>query len=229
MLTSPFFIRLRSITRAIGLNRVVGTLLAGKVYEDRFAAAFRNQIRPGDTVWDIGANLGLYTGEFLKAVGERGQVVAFEPMPSCFARLREQFSTDGRAHLMNMAMGSQAGTIRMAFADDPLAATHRVVGANEAIPAHEVPVDTGAEFARQHPNLIPQVIKCDVEGHEGAVIDGLGNLLADRRLRCVGIEVHFGILAQRGEAERPRQIERTLQNHGFRVDWTDASHILAVR
>lgn len=229
MLTSSFFIHLRSFTRSIGLNRVVGKLLlAGKQYEDRFSGAFRAQIRPGDTVWDVGANLGLYTREFLTATGQNGKVVAFEPVPSCFAKLREQFSATPQVRLMNMALGAADGTVRMAFADDPLAATHRVVGSG-GDDGQEVRIRAGTSVVAEEPGLFPNVLKCDVEGHEGAVIDGLAGMLGDRRLRCIGIEMHFGLLAQRGEAERPRQIEQALRSNGFTVNWTDASHILAVR
>ena len=79
------------------------------------------------------------------------------------------------------------------------------------------------------PELFPNVIKIDVEGHEGAVMDGMYSLLPDRRLRCIGIEVHFGLLDERGESAKPKQMEHTLLQHGFRVRWTDPSHLLAVR
>jgi FkbM family methyltransferase len=40
-----------------------------------------HNIREGDTVWDVGANIGAYTGAYLGLVGKRGCVVAFEPVP----------------------------------------------------------------------------------------------------------------------------------------------------
>jgi hypothetical protein len=54
-------------------------------------------------------------------------------------------------------------------------------------------------------------------------------LLDDPRLRCIGIEVHFGVLDERGESARPKQIEQSLLQHGFRVRWTDPSHLIALR
>ncbi len=69
------------------------------------------------------------------------------------------------------------------------------------------------------PELFPDLVKIDVEGHEGAVLDGMRDLLSNQRLRCIGIEVHFGLLEECGEAHRPRQMEETLGKHGFQVRW----------
>ncbi len=75
----------------------------------------------------------------------------------------------------------------------------------------------------------PNVVKIDVEGHEGAVLDGMADLLKDVRLRCIGIEVHFGLLAERGELYRPKEMEATLRRHGYRLRWTDPSPLIALR
>jgi FkbM family methyltransferase len=178
MLTSSWLVHLRTLTRKLGLNKLIGQLIAGSRYEDRFGPAVNNEVRPGDTVWDVGANLGLYTTEFLQRVGPSGQVVAFEPVAACFAQLRERLADSAQVKLKNMAVGDADGQISMSLEADPLAATHR---------------------------------------------------LPDRRLRCVGIEVHFGLLDERGESARPKQMEQTLAQHGFQVRWTDPSHLLAVR
>lgn len=42
-------------------------------------------IRPGDTVVDIGANIGDHTSAYIEAVTLSGRVVAFEPDPECYA------------------------------------------------------------------------------------------------------------------------------------------------
>ncbi|MCU0808614.1 MAG: FkbM family methyltransferase [Candidatus Contendobacter sp.] len=231
MLTSPWLVHLRTLTRKLGLNKLVGRLIAGSRYEDRFGPAVRREVRPGDTVWDIGANLGLYTVEFLQQVGPSGQVVAFEPVAACFAQLRERLADSAQVKLKNMAVGDTDGQISMSLEVDPLAATHRVVesGAGGGGAIVQVEVRSSASIVAEEPELFPNVVKIDVEGHEGAVMDGMQSLLPDRRLRCVGIEVHFGLLDERGESARPKQIEQTLARHGFQVRWTDPSHLLAVR
>ena len=45
-------------------------------------------VKPGDSVIDIGANYGLYSYHLSRAVGPRGKVYAFEPIPSTCDGLR---------------------------------------------------------------------------------------------------------------------------------------------
>jgi len=133
---------------------------------------------------------------------------------------------------VNVALGSADGELTMVLEDDALAATHRVVEASKQLvdATHvSVPVRSAGSFVKDHPELFPNIIKVDVEGFEGAVFEGLKNLLPDRRLRCIGIEVHFGLLEARGESGTPKELEKGLQTHGFEVSWTDASHLIAAR
>lgn len=230
MLSSPLVVRVRSMTRKIGLNKLIGSLLIGSRYEDKFGPAFKACIRTGDTVWDVGANVGLYTAVFLQATGQTGHVVAFEPTAACFDQLHGRFTDPARVTLKNMALGDSDGKISMAVDADPLAATHHIVSGNTS-GAGFVAVDVRAasSLVKEASDLFPNAVKIDVEGHEGAVLDGFGPLLADKRLHSIGIEVHFGLLDARGESARPRQMEATLLRNGFNVRWTDPSHLLATR
>lgn len=232
LLSLPIFIRLRAITRALGINQVVSRILATRRYEDRFRTALFQNIRSGDTVWDIGANVGLYSAEFGTAVGSSGHVLAFEPVPSCYEQLQKHCSALPQVQAHNVAIGDKNGKLVMALEANPLAATHRVVdpsGAQAASGTIEVPVRSVDDLAKEHADRHPNVMKIDVEGHEGSVIQGMSETLRDPRLRCIGMEVHFALLEARNEVNTPRVIESRLKNAGFRVQWTDASHIVAVR
>ena len=41
-------------------------------------------LREGDWVLDVGANIGHYTVRFSELVGDKGRVIAFEPVPDTF-------------------------------------------------------------------------------------------------------------------------------------------------
>src|SRR4051812_19131652 len=86
----PIVRRLRSMARKSGLLSIIKPLLASKQesYEEAFHQALKQAIEPGNVVWDIGANVGLYTNHFLDWVGPSGKVVAFEPLPKAFDALR---------------------------------------------------------------------------------------------------------------------------------------------
>ena len=229
LVSHPFVVSLRGVTRRLGMNRALSKLFMSGRYEDRFGPALRAQIRQGDTVWDVGANVWLYTAEFLSTVGASGRVAAFEPAPSCFERLRDRFDGNGQVRLLNVALGDKDGEVAMLLESDPLAATHRIGESADGAPSVKVPVRSADSVAMDAPDWFPNVMKIDVEGHEGAVVDGMASMLDDPRLHCVGIEVHFGLLAQRQEAGRPKAIEGVLRDHRFEVHWTDPSHVIAVR
>src|SRR5262245_39872732 len=58
----------------------LGRLLLG-TYEPEQSRLFREHLRPGDQVLDIGASVGYYTLLSAKLVGTTGSVVSFEPDP----------------------------------------------------------------------------------------------------------------------------------------------------
>ena len=54
----------------------------------------KKEIKKGDTVVDIGANIGLFTLFFSKLVGTTGRVIAFEPDPENFDVFFKDFPHD---------------------------------------------------------------------------------------------------------------------------------------
>jgi FkbM family methyltransferase len=228
----PVLVELRHVTRRLGLNRLLGGIFARSGYEDRFGPALLSKVKGGDIVWDVGANVGLYSVQFGELVGPQGLVVAFEPVPACFRELQRKCRGMRIARPENVALGSADGELTMVLEKHELAATHRVVESSQqpVDGAHAtVVVRSASSFVAEHPELFPNLIKVDVEGFEGAVFNGLKDLLSDRRLWCIGIEVHFGLLEARGERDTPKKLEEGLRAHGFQVHWTDASHLIAVR
>jgi FkbM family methyltransferase len=57
-------------------------------WEIKSLEKFRKLIKQGQSVVDIGANMGFFTLHFAKLVGKGGQVLAFEPMANGFERLQ---------------------------------------------------------------------------------------------------------------------------------------------
>src|SRR6186713_2465665 len=55
-------------------------MAAGR-YEESNARLFDALIKPGDTVVEVGANIGYFTCRYAKLTGPRGRVLAFEPNP----------------------------------------------------------------------------------------------------------------------------------------------------
>ena len=238
MLTSPLATGARRLTRRAGLNRLVSRLMRTGGYEGRFGPELLKWVSAGDCVWvsagdcvwDVGANVGFYTARFAEKAG-KGAVVAFEPAGSCYQELVRRCGDWSQVITVKVALGAEDGVALMELGDDPLSTTNRLRTGGEGASAGclVVEVRSAESFVTEHPDLFPNVIKVDVEGHEGAVLDGMRGLLCDRRLHCVGVEVHFGILQERGESRRPLEIQQAMEAQGFRVKWTDMSHIIGVR
>jgi FkbM family methyltransferase len=225
--TNSLIVAVRSQGRKWGVNRFVAKLVTSQDYEDKFQDKMLASVQSGDCVWDVGANLGLYTRKFAEIVGERGKVFAFEPSPQNFGNLKDSVSAFENIELIPAALGSEAGTVGFQQGDDPLGATSKVVGGTGA--SVTVDVKRGDDLLGDGTVELPNVVKIDTEGFELDVIRGMMGVIASPQLRTLCIEVHFGLLAERGQPDAPSEIEKLLKSNGFAISWPDSSHIMANR
>jgi FkbM family methyltransferase len=202
-------------------------------YERQFDTAMTSELRPGDVVWDVGANIGHYTRKFLQAVGPNGRVVAIEPMPGCIEAIRAivQASPE-RATLVEAALGDTNGTASMTLGGvgggqgGDTSLYHRV----DTHAAGDVTVRlmTGDALLDQT-GTPPTAVKIDVEGFEVHVLRGMPRVIQAPQLRNVFIEVHFRLLEHNGITDAAQQIAGMLEPHGFHLRWVDFSHVIATR
>src|SRR5579864_1839684 len=59
-------------------------------------ATMMRAVQPGDVVYDIGSQFGVYSVFLAGVVGERGCVVAFEPQKESFAQLQQNIGVNQR-------------------------------------------------------------------------------------------------------------------------------------
>jgi FkbM family methyltransferase len=213
----------------VGLNRALARRLDDGRYETRFGAAMFSALRPGDCVWDVGANVGHYSVAFAERVGPAGRVLAFEPSPQNFAVLRARVERLPNVTALCLALGAENGRAPFEAGSDPLGATSRIAPRAGVGSGDWVHVARGSDLVARGAAPKPNAIKIDTEGHELDVLHGLGKLMLDPALRLLCVEVHFGLLAERGERHAPRRIEKALAAARFQVSWSDASHIVARR
>lgn len=226
--THKFVVAARSAGRKLGLNNVIAAAIGTGGYEARYDSAFASEIGAGDCIWDVGANVGYYTRQFAAKAGSQGRVFAFEPSPVNYGRLRSACADLANVSTYQLALGRESGLLPFEQGTDDLGATSRIVNAGTDA-AVSVDVRPGAAILATGLASRPNAIKIDVEGFELEVLQGLGEMLDDRSLRAVGVEVHFAILQSRGMGDAPGMVESLFKQHGFQVSWPDVSHILAVR
>jgi FkbM family methyltransferase len=227
-MTSRTGLLARNVARRIGLVPILARLLKGRSYEANFDAAVQDCIRPGDTVWDVGANIGFYTRKFAERAGADGRVIAIEASPVTAEKLRAQVAGLANVEIVNKGLGARPARFGMIQDESYEAHSSRLVDEGDSAQSFVVELVTGDSLLEtgQGP---PQVIKIDVEGHELDVLRGMEKVLAARELRSVCMEIHFEQLRDRGIGSAPREIERRLRAGGFSIRWTDPSHIIASR
>lgn len=146
---------------------------------------FRDYLKLGDRVVDVGANIGDTVLVASTQVGRSGRVIGVEPHPRTFRFLQENTRLNGVANveLINAAVGATSGTVR--FSDDRRDDMNRVDGGNLHVAI--------ARLDELVSDTLPlALLKVDVEGYEKFVFEGAGEVL--RRAQCVYFEVsalHF--------------------------------------
>lgn len=194
--------------------------------------ALARHCRAGDVVWDVGANIGLYSAVLSRLVGPLGQVVAFEPEPRARERLAQNIELNraGNVRVESVALGRRSERARFFTASEGVDGSHSLVNDSGSGTVLEIDVERGDVVRRKLDLRVPAVVKVDVEGAEDDVLEGLAETLASPTCRAVLCEVHFGILARAGLPDAPTRICETLRAHGLvHQSWPDASHLLAWR
>jgi len=138
---------------------------------------FKKEIKRGDVVLDIGANIGYYTLIAAQPVGENGKIFAFEPDPANFALLQQNVKAFGYQNIIVVqnAVTSKTGKLKLYLAKDSKA-DHRIYdsqGDREFIYVEVVKLD---DYFKNFDGKI-DIIKMDIQGAEMGAIEGMRLLL----------------------------------------------------
>ena len=200
--------------------------------EQRVLEVLVEFLQPGDVVYDVGGNVGLFSTVLAKTVGSTGVLVTFEPQAQNFLHLQENLKLNGLSNFrcFRKALGDRSGKATL-YAS-------KVIG-NSSLLQHGMPeaagetveVIIGDEFVEAEGVPLPRAVKIDVEGFELAVLQGLRKTLAQPRCELVCCEVHPSLLPQ-GVA--PAAVESLLKEIGFgRIHnfprWDGTFHLVAYK
>ena len=183
-------------------------------FEPDLTSCFRRNLKPGMSVIDIGANIGFFTLLAASIVGPSGAVTAFEPhSENCRLLLlsvdRNEFQ---HVRLLPTALGSRNGS---AFFSTMLGTN----GALQPSTAEELmrPTCTVVPVMRLDdlPHFPVDLIKMDVEGAEGMVIDGAEATI--RRNKPVICSEFSPEMLARVSGVNPAEHVRRICDMGYRV------------
>lgn len=193
------------------MSHLAGTILAEGTFEARTVALFRQEIRPGDTVLDIGANEGFFSALAGMLAGPSGTVVAVEPQGRLQDVLRINLALNhtGRAHVVRCAVGAPTGGTAPRHIELSLTPPGNT-GASSILNRYRWSAGTERIALRTVEDILAGLdlagagfVKVDVEGYESAVIPSLMPLLSAGRIRSLLVDYHAAILRQAGVDPAP--------------------------
>lgn len=142
-------------------------------------------VKPGQVVWDIGANLGLFTFAAANRAGTSGKIVALEPDPWLAGLLNRSCSLserrmDAPITVIQKAASDRFGVATFHIAGRGRASNHlegggstQAGGSRGAVSVSTITLDSLLENAN-----MPSVLKIDVEGFEHLVLRGADSVLS---------------------------------------------------
>lgn len=152
-----------------------GLLKSDEAYKYHYFA--KNLIKEGDTVVDIGANLGYYTKLFSKWVGDNGKVIAIEPVPLYTKIIKWACRKRKNITLYPYALGTENKKIHLVTPDHfgyLRTGLPQVYDENNNKELSEYEFSFEAEMKKAHELFEGfekiDYLKCDIEGYERVVI-----------------------------------------------------------
>lgn len=163
-------------------------LLEQEGWFEKEMSFLRHWLRPGMTVIDIGANLGVYSVPMSRLVGHTGRVLAHEPgsqARSLLLRSRE-LNRASNLEVLSSALSDREGEGRLVFGGSSELNALGDHGAGETV---AVTTLDRAHFVRGGPP--PDFVKIDAEGEEEKIVAG-GRELFSKGSPLVMLEVKAG-------------------------------------
>jgi FkbM family methyltransferase len=183
---------------------------------------YEKLIRPGFTVVEIGANLGLFSLLFSRLVGPQGKVFAFEPDKTLFLALQENCRRNPANNVTcyNYALGAKAET-RTLYHSRVNSGDNRLAPSDRPDWFYEVAVTTRTldSFLADTPI---DFIKIDVQGWELEVLKGMTEICA--KCPAIGIYFEFWPFGLRRAGCDPMELLDYLRQRGFSLSATETEH-----
>lgn len=184
-------------------------------------AWLENETRPGDTVYDIGANVGVVSLIGATLLRGEGLVVAFEPGFSNYARLCENIALNGLSSMVvpvPLALSSTSGLQAFTYRTRDPGQSRHAFSAEAWTPA------AGNRHKRYTQPMVsvtldevvpllrlpgPNLVKLDVDGAEAHVLRGARHTLGAPDCRSAFVEI---------DQTHADEVVSLLESYGFRLE-----------
>jgi FkbM family methyltransferase len=187
--------------------------------EAQMTAVFKQAVKPGDTVLDVGGYLGWFTLLAARAVGPQGRVIVVEANPQSLELLERNVDRNGFSDRVTIH--------RTAVADEPGTATFYWDASDGSASGLAPPDNLGGSYEVRLATIDsllegaqPDVVKIDIEGGEVRALAGMRETLARAKPGMkLFVELNPGALANADTSGEALLAE--LRNAGFRINMID--------
>lgn len=158
-------------------DKYVGQRVALEKYEPYETKLILRQIKKGDVIVNVGANIGYYTVLLADKVGPSGKVYAFEPDSKNFEILKKNIEINKLSNviLVKAALSSQKGVKKLYKSSDNYG-DHRMFGKEKKRESEEVKTLKLDDFLKNKEKKV-DFLKIDTQGWEPAVFDGAKEII----------------------------------------------------
>ena len=168
-------------------------------------------VQPGQTVVEVGANIGSHTVGLAKRVGPSGKVFAFEPQRACFALLQSQIALNQLHNVVAFNEGSGASNRELWL--PPIDYSRRGNFGGVSLQRSGSGWQEKVNVRRLDDiffDMPVHLLKIDVEGMEREVIEGARKLIEDSKPT---------LYVENDRAEQSAALISLIQDHGYRLWW----------
>jgi FkbM family methyltransferase len=190
------------------LMRYLGT------FEPHCLAYLHKYAKPGSTVIDVGANIGLYTVEASRSVGPTGRVISIEAAPSHARSVESSAELNGARNVtvINSAVGSEDGEATLTL---PAGGNLGMftLGAVAGTHSFKVRVRTIDEILKEQNVSSVEFMKMDIEGSEFKALSGAQNTIEKYK---PPILIELNEKASRACGSSTSEVKSLLASFGYR-------------
>jgi len=184
-------------------------------YEEETMNLLKKELKPEMIVFDLGANIGIFTLLASKLIGESGHVFSFEPDPYLFNILKDNLNLNkvNNASIYQIAVSNKVGTAKFSINLDQ-DGDNRLNSKTMEENFVEVKTTTIDEFCKKN-ELKINFLKLDIQGSEPKVLEGMKQTIT--KSPEIKIVTEFYPSAIRDTGSSPEDYLSNLEKYGFKI------------
>ena len=196
--------------------------------KDKTRDSLYSLVKPGDTILDVGTNIGETLLNFARLTGQGGFVYGFEPDERNHKNVLRNIELNRfeNLHVFNLGVSDSKQTLKLFRVDPNNLGMNRILSETEAEQFDDfttIEVDTIDNVIAENKIEKIDLIKIDIEGYEMHALRGARHLLETQRPKLF-IEVGYTRMLKNGTS--PNEMIAYLQSFGYEVRHSETDELI---